>query len=283
MSRPKLLIATRNPGKFREHRQLLRNAPFELVSLDDLGIPDEVEETGDTFQENAVLKARTYGALGGILTLADDSGLEVDALCGEPGVFSSRYGEKSPLSPLYERGGQGGLHDREGQGDPPSAHMSDQDRVELLLRNLEGVPWEHRTARFRCVLAIANPPGDSSTNEASVGARLAKEIPPGPLLQRGDSEITTRPPLVKGGWGHFAPDVTMLVGSVAGMIQYEPLGDEGFGYDPVFFLPSFGKTMAQLSLEDKNLISHRADAARKAAEVLQRLADGDQRLKAQFL
>ena len=79
----RLLIATRNPGKMREYRQLLRDAPFELVSLDGLGIPDEVEETGDTFQENAVLKARTYGALGGILTLADDSGLEVDALGGE--------------------------------------------------------------------------------------------------------------------------------------------------------------------------------------------------------
>ena len=211
MSRPKLLIATRNPGKFREYRQLLRNAPFELVSLDDLGIPDEVEETGDTFQENAVLKAQTYGALGGILTLADDSGLEVDALGGDPGVFSSRYGGDS--------------------------NATDQGRVALLLRNLEGVPWERRTARFRCFLVVATP-----------------------LASRLDQKLTQA--------------LTIVVGSVAGMIQYEPLGDEGFGYDPVFFLPSFGKTMAQLSLEDKNLISHRADAARKAAAVLQRLADG---------
>ena len=230
MPQTKLLIATRNAGKFREYGQLLRDVPYELVSLDDLEITEEVEETGDTFEENARLKARTYGALGGILTLADDSGLEVDALGGDPGVFSSRYG-----------------------GDP---NATDQDRVALLLRNLEGVPWERRTARFRCFLTIATP-GASSTNEASIGAHFVKEIP-------------LRPPLLKGGWG----DLVTVVGSVAGMIQYEPLGDEGFGYDPVFYLPSFGKTMAQLSLEDKNLISHRADAARKAAAELQRLADG---------
>ena len=231
MSQPKLLIATRNPGKMREYRQLLHDSPYELVSLDDRGIAEEVEETGDTFEENARLKARTYGALAGILTLADDSGLEVDALGGEPGVFSSRYG-----------------------GDP---NATDRDRLELLLRNLERVPWEQRTARFRCVLAVATPPGPSSTHEDSVDARLVKEIPP-------------RPPLEKGGWG----DLVTLVGSVAGMIQYEPQGDEGFGYDPVFYLPSFGKTMGQLPLKEKNRISHRADAARKAVPVLQRLADG---------
>ena len=205
---PQLLIATRNPGKKREYRQLLRDVPYQLVSLDDLGIPDEVEETGDTFEENAVLKARTYGALGGILTLADDSGLEVDALGGEPGVFSSRYG-----------------------GDP---NITDQDRVALLLRNLESVPWARRTARFRCFLVVA-------------------------------------PPLVS----LLDQSLTLVVGSVAGMIQYEPQGDEGFGYDPVFYLPSYGKTMAQLPLKEKNRISHRADAARKAVAVLQRLAHGD--------
>ena len=202
----RVLIATRNPGKMREYRQLLRDAPFELVSLDDLGIPDEVEETGDTFEENARLKAGTYGALGGILTLADDSGLEVDALGGEPGVYSSRYGGDSIAT--------------------------DQDRVALLLRNLDGVPWEKRTARFRCILAIATP-----------------------------SE------------SHHDQQLTLVVGSVAGMIQYEPVGDEGFGYDPVFYLPSFGKTMGQIPLSDKNRISHRADATRKAVPVLRRLAN----------
>ena len=198
IGRPRLLIATRNPGKMLEYRQLLRDVPYELVSLDDLGISDEVEETGDTFQENAWLKARTYGALGGILTLADDSGLEVDALGGQPGVFSSRYGEESPLAPLYERGGQGGLYESGGQGGlyesggqsvSPSGHMSDQDRVALLLRNLEGVPWEQRTARFRCYLVIAMviamPFGPSSPNEAPIGDDFVKET-------------LSRPPFVKG-------------------------------------------------------------------------------------
>ena len=232
----RLLIATRNPGKMREYRQLLRELPFELVSLEDVGITEEVEETGSTFHENARLKVRSYAALcrGRFETcpyvVADDSGLEVDALGGEPGVRSARYGEesfhpsfeKSPITPLFERG-DGGISSGEGR----SRLNSDADRVRLLLRKLEGVPWERRTARFRCVIAIATPAGG---------------------------------------------DVTLLVGSVAGMIQYSPLGDDGFGYDPVFYLPSFQLTMAQLSLEEKNRISHRADAARKAAAWLQQSA-----------
>jgi XTP/dITP diphosphohydrolase len=197
---PKLLIATHNPGKMREYRQLLQDAPFELVSLDDLGITEEGEETGDTFEENARLKALAYARLSGMLTLSDDSGLEVDALGGEPGIRSARYG-----------------------GD---ANATDQDRVRMLLSNLEGVPWEKRTARFRCVIVISCPEGDDAS----------------------------------------------VVGSVAGMIQYRPEGNEGFGYDPVFYLPSYGQTMAQLSLEEKNRISHRSDAARKAVTALQRIA-----------
>ena len=128
-----LLIATGNPGKMREYVSLLSDIPFELVSLHDLGITHEVEETGTTFEENAWLKASEYAAISGILTLADDSGLEVDALSGEPGVRSARYG-----------------------GD---ACQSDQDRVKLLLKNLEDVAWEKRGARFRCVIAIAKPAG----------------------------------------------------------------------------------------------------------------------------
>ncbi len=200
LTQPKLLIATRNQGKVLEYRQLLRDVPAQLVSLDDLGIADEVEETGATFRENAWLKAHTYSALGRVLTLSDDSGLEVDALWGEPGVRSARYG-----------------------GD---ACASDEERVNLLLSNLEDVPWAKRTARFRCFIAICRPPGV----EAAV------------------------------------------VGSVAGMIQYEPQGTEGFGYDPVFYLPSFGRTLSQLAMEEKNRISHRADAAYRAVPVLQRLA-----------
>ena len=130
----KRLIATRNIGKLRELVELLGDVPFELVSLDDVGIDDEVEETGDTFEENAALKAETYARLSGLPTLADDSGLEVDALDGEPGVLSARYG-----------------------GDP---NISDQDRVSLLLNNLKDIPWEKRTARFRCVVALATPAGE---------------------------------------------------------------------------------------------------------------------------
>ena len=196
MNRKQLLVATHNPGKVREYRYLLRDMPVDLVSLDDLGISHDVDETGVTFHENAWLKARAYCGLGKMLTLSDDSGLEVDALGGEPGVHSARYGG--------------------------NRCRSDEDRVSLLVSNLEGIPWERRTARFRCVIAICDPDGI----EVSV------------------------------------------VGSVAGMIQYKPQGTEGFGYDPVFYLPSFQCTIAQLSMEDKNRISHRGDAAHRAVMAL---------------
>ena len=205
--KPRLLVATGNPGKLREYAGLLRDCPFALVSLKDVGITQEVAETGDTFHENSWLKASGYAAMSGMLTLADDSGLEVDALGGDPGVRSARYG-----------------------GD---ACNSDADRVALLLSNLQGVPWHRRTARFRCVINVARP----------------------------SSEAAGRPELR-----------ASVVGSVAGMIQYEPEGDDGFGYDPVFHLPSFGKTVAQLSLEDKNRISHRGCAAGRAMTALMHIA-----------
>ena len=204
---PRLLVATGNAGKLREYADLLRETPFTLVSLKDVGITDEVEETGETFAENAWLKASGYAAMSGLLTLADDSGLEVDALGGDPGVHSARYG-----------------------GD---ACRSDADRVALLLRNLDGVPWPKRTARFRCIINIARPRQSSG----------------------GEAEL-----------------LASVVGSVAGVIQYEPEGDDGFGYDPVFHLPSFGKTVAQLSMEDKNRISHRGCAAGRAMTALLRIA-----------
>ncbi|MCH7713272.1 MAG: RdgB/HAM1 family non-canonical purine NTP pyrophosphatase [Chloroflexi bacterium] len=215
MSRPRLLIATRNPGKMREYGELLRDLPFELVSLDQAGVSEEVEETALTFHENAVLKAVTYASLAGMMALADDSGLEVDALGGEPGVHSARYGEGLPSQQRRQP-------------------MSDQDRVALLLDNLKDIPWERRTARFRCVICIARPSDDDGIATA-------------------------------------APVTGPLVGSVAGMIQYEPLGEDGFGYDPVFYLPSYGMTMAQISMEEKNRISHRADAASRAQPMLQKL------------
>ena len=198
MPPPNLLIATGNPGKLREYAGLLAGAPYRLISLSDAGITREVAETGATFAENAWLKASQYAAMSGMLTLADDSGLEVDALGGAPGVHSARYGG--------------------------AACRTDADRVALLLRNLEGVPWPQRTARFQCVINLARP--------AAAG------------------------PLVS------------VVGAVAGMIQYAPQGDDGFGYDPVFRLPSFGQTVAQLPIDDKNRISHRGRAAARALAAL---------------
>ena len=230
MAQPKLLIATGNPGKMREYRELLSGIPFQLVSLFDVGITDEVEETGTTFHENAALKTNGYAALSGLLTLADDSGLEVAALDGAPGVYSARYGELPSLTPTYDpslsppyEGAAGGVVPT---GTGSDGKMTDEDRVSLLLRNMEEVPWERRTARFLCVIAVGRP-GQGVTD-----------------------------------------GLAFMVGSVAGMIQYEPVGDDGFGYDPVFYLPSYGQTLSQISLAEKNRISHRADAARKAVAFL---------------
>lgn len=231
-----LLIATGNAGKMLEYAELLAGLPFELVSLKDLGITHEVDETGETFEENAWLKASEYAALSGILTLADDSGLEVDALGGEPGVRSARYG-----------------------GD---ACNSDGDRVDLLLKNLENIPWEERTARFRCVIAVAKSP-------------LA------PLYERGEETSPFDKGGLEGDFGAPTQDpsgqpilITQAEGSVAGMIQYSPQGDGGFGYDPVFYIPSHEKTLAQISLDEKNQLSHRANAAKSAVESLKKLITG---------
>ena len=193
-----LLVATGNPGKAREFRRLLRDVPVKITSLEEVGCREEAEEVGDTFEENAIIKAKFYCERTGLLTLADDSGLEVDALGGEPGVRSARYG-----GPGY----------------------TDEGRVDLLLSNLRDVAWKDRTGRFRCVIAITRPGG---------------------LVQTVD-------------------------GAVEGVIGYEPRGANGFGYDPVFYLPRLGKTTAELSLEDKNELSHRGRAAKKAIAVLREM------------
>lgn len=189
-----LLIATHNPGKVREYRALLADLPLDLVYLDDLGITDEVEETGATFEENALLKARYYASRTGLWTWADDSGLEVDALGGRPGVHSARYAG-------------------------PDA--SDADRYRKLLVELQGHPrpW---TARFRCAVALVRPDGVEA----------------------------------------------VCHGTLEGEITDTPRGSHGFGYDPVFYLPERGQTLAELPPEEKNRISHRARAAQTAREVL---------------
>ena len=194
----KLLIATHNLGKLKELTSLLEGVPFELVSLRDVGIEHDVNETGATLEENATLKAETYARLSGLLTLADDSGLEVEALDGGPGVHSARYA---------------------GEG------ATDGDRVALLLKNLmdKSQPW---SARFLCVVAIARP------NER----------------------------------------VQLYSGECVGEIIAEACGDNGFGYDPVFLIPQKGKTMAELTSEDKDGLSHRGAAVGKAHEALSRIA-----------
>jgi XTP/dITP diphosphohydrolase len=148
MTHPRrLLLATTNPGKIREYRQMLDHLPCEVVTLENAGIGDEVEETGATIQENAVIKAKGYAGLSGMLTIADDSGLEVDALNGEPGVKSARYA-----------------------GD----EASDEDRIAYLLGKLEGVPDDRRQARFRCVIAITGPGLPVETSEGTCEGVIAR-------------------------------------------------------------------------------------------------------------
>ena len=194
----KLLLATNNQAKVGEYRSLLKNLSLELVTLAEQGITTIVDEMGKSLEENARLKATVLAAESQLVALADDSGLEVDALAGEPGRLSARYA---------------------GEG------ASDRDRVNYLLSRLEGVPWEKRIARFRCVIAVATPSGE----------------------------------------------VEFCSGECRGFITFEPRGEQGFGYDPIFYLPELGKTMAELPLEIKNQVSHRGQAARKAYQVLERL------------
>jgi len=193
----KLVLATRNSGKVKELQELLAGAGVEVVSLTDFpGVPEVVED-GDTFQANAIKKAREVAEAVGEVTLSDDSGLEVDYLNGAPGVISARFA--------------GAQHD-------------DAANNRKLLALLSGVPWEKRTGRFRCVVAIAVPGGKTETVE----------------------------------------------GSCEGVIGTEPRGDQGFGYDPLFFVPKYEKTFAELDATEKNLISHRGKALKKALGVLKR-------------
>lgn len=143
-----LLVATNNQGKLREYRDLLAGLPVQLVSLSEAGIDTEVEETGHTFAENAVLKASCYARASGLCTLADDSGLEVDALGGEPGVMSSRYA---------------------------GPRATDADRVRFLLNKMRTVSDDRRSARFRCVIAVASPSGRVETSEGSVEGVIIRE------------------------------------------------------------------------------------------------------------
>lgn len=184
MSKRQLLVATSNPGKVREFQHLLGDS-IEVLSLSDLGLPSP-EETGATFEENARIKAEVAAKMSGLIAVADDSGLVVDALGGEPGVFSARYA-----------------------GEP----LSDERNRLLVLERMAGVSAPARTARFRACVAVSGPDG---------------------LL----AEAT---------------------GTCEGAIAHEPRGTHGFGYDPIFLLAD-GRTMAELTRDEKGLISHRARA-----------------------
>jgi len=194
----KLLLATNNQAKVREYKGLLHDLPFELTTPAELGITTVVDEIGNSLEENARLKATVLATESQLLALADDSGLEVDALGGEPGRLSARCAGET---------------------------ASDKDRINYLLARLKDVPWEKRTACFRCIIAIATPEGK----------------------------------------------VEFCSGDCCGLITLVPKGEQGFGYDPIFYLPELDKTMAELPLEVKNQISHRGQAARKVYQAVKRL------------
>ena len=194
-----LLLASNNPGKLREVRALF--ADVEVVAPAALGLDLDVEESGQTFAANAQLKARAYAAASGQIALADDSGLEVDALGGAPGIYSARYG---------------------------GPDLDDAGRCQLLLTELAPYPEPaQRQARFRCVLCTVSPDGRQCHAE----------------------------------------------GTCEGLIAPAPAGTNGFGYDPVFFLPDRGRTLAELPTSVKNEISHRGRASWRAKEVLKVLLE----------
>ncbi|RUQ24208.1 XTP/dITP diphosphatase [Peribacillus cavernae] len=191
-----VIIATKNKGKAKEFESLFHPKGYEVLTLLDFVGATDVEETGETFEENAILKAEAIAKEFGRFVLADDSGLIVDALDGRPGVYSARYaGEKK----------------------------NDAANTAKVLDELEEVPETERTARFYCALALASPNQETIT----------------------------------------------VSGSVEGLIAGKPEGENGFGYDPVFYLKEKGKTMAELNSEEKNAISHRANALK----VLERKLD----------
>lgn len=195
-----VIVATRNRGKIREFRDALKGLNLRIHGLGDFPDVPEIEEDGNSFTENALKKARFYSAVFGKLTLADDSGLEVDSLKGQPGVHSARYaGEKA----------------------------SSQENNQKLLREMQGVRISKRGARFRCVIAIKSPEGREAVAE----------------------------------------------GSCRGRIGFKEKGRKGFGYDPLFILPRDGRTMAELSLEEKNKISHRGKALRKIRKIIDGFRD----------
>ena len=191
----KIIFATGNAGKMKEIREILKDLDAEVLSMKEAGVEAEIVEDGKTFEENALIKAKTVCKLTGKIALADDSGLEIDYLNKEPGIYSARY-----------------------MGEDTSYRIKNAN----LIERLEGVPDEKRTARFVCAIAAAFPDGTVKT----------------------------------------------VRGTMEGRIGYEETGENGFGYDPIFYLPEYGCSSAELSMEEKNKISHRGKALRAIKEEL---------------
>ena len=193
----RFIVATKNQGKLREIEEILVDFPFEVVSMEEAGIGLEIEENGSTFEENALIKARTVSKISGGIVMADDSGLAVDYLDGAPGIYSSRFA---------------------GEG------VTDEEKNLKLLELLEGVPGEKRTARFVCAVAV--------------------------VFQNGR---------------YFTVN-----GTCEGYIGVKQAGTNGFGYDPLLYIPGQGKTIAELDSDVKNAISHRGKALRLMVEELRK-------------
>lgn len=200
MNLDKIIFATGNKDKVKEIQMILADLGVEVITMKDAGISIDIEENGATYEENAMIKAKAVAAYADAIVMADDSGLEIDYLNKEPGVYSARY-----------------------LGEDTSYRIKNAN----LISRLDGVPDEKRTARFVCAIAAVFPDG---------------------------TEVTTR-------------------GIIEGVIGYEEKGANGFGYDPIFYVPEFGKTTAELSEEEKNQVSHRGNALRLMKEELKKYAD----------
>lgn len=193
----RFVVATKNRGKLEEIRQILKGMQLEVVSMEDVGIKEDIEEYGTTFEENALIKAKEVARVSGEMVMADDSGLEVDYLKGAPGIYSARYG---------------------GEG------ATDSFKNRKLLKELADVPFDRRTARFVCAIAVV--------------------VPGGSFTVRGTCE---------------------------GYIAFEEKGENGFGYDPLFYIPEYGMTIAEMQAGQKNEISHRGNALKLMLERLKQL------------
>ena len=199
----KVVLARRNPHKLGEISKITEQFDMELVLQSELGVDIDVEENGTTFEENSYLKARAVMEATGLPALADDSGIAVEALNGEPGIYSARYGFDESLD--------------------------DWGRLQLLLKNTENVPDGQRQAQFVCVITLVTPDGK----------------------------------------------VIQARGEVHGELLRAPAGEGGFGYDPIFYYPPFGKSLAEVSAEEKNQVSHRANALRVFSEKLKEAGYAD--------